>query len=510
MQEDTPSVFIQSTFLLPMRTQMGKSDMVARRDARHMAKRAATKLTPLPGQDLPEARGSDRFVWFRCECKREVQIRWMNYVRGGSSSCGKCHGKSDKYKITALSGRSFGRLRLVSGQDGETNSKSKLVWRCDCGTERSIQVGYVVRGQTSCGGCAAVLKKWWVGKSQVTPCGTLHGSHQNKYPLAHLIDYFKGHWLTPVRGTSTTLEKIDFMCVCGNAYKCSLGAMWSMKPVSCGCASGMISSQNREILEFAQSITDDCETEFRIGKWSFDVRVRDLLIEYQGLYWHQKGHHAEKNNAAKAEGYRCMMVFGDEWETSRAVVEDVIRCKVGALSVVTKLRPQKCEVRMISPAEARVFAEAHHYQGACPCKYAIGALHEGRLVAIMMIRKPVRQNSGDWEIARMVAVHDVRVHGVWSFLLDRVVAASHITGQMITYSDNRLFDGGVYKAMGFAHISDVPPDYYWCKHRRRYHKSALRKTAQERESGKTERELREAQGYFKVWDLGKRKWQRIV
>jgi hypothetical protein len=52
----------------------------------------------------------------------------------------------------------------------------------------------------------------------------------------------------------------------------------------------------------------------------------------------------------------------------------------------------------------------------------------------------------------------------------------------------------------------VDPDYYWCKGQRRFHKSGLRKTEEEKLSGKIEAELREAQGYRKIWDLGKKRW----
>jgi hypothetical protein len=37
-------------------------------------------------------------------------------------------------------------------------------------------------------------------------------------------------------------------------------------------------------------------------------------------------------------------------------------------------------------------------------------------------------------------------------------------------------------------------------------KSGLRKRGQERDSPLTEAEMREAQGYRKIWDLGKKRW----
>jgi hypothetical protein len=74
---------------------------------------------------------------------------------------------------------------------------------------------------------------------------------------------------------------------------------------------------------------------------------------------------------------------------------------------------------------------------------------------------------------------------------------------VVAYSDNRLFDGGVYRVMGFRLDGDVKPDYYWARGDNRFHKSALRKPPK---CAVTETALRESQGYRKIWDLGKKRW----
>ena len=73
----------------------------------------------------------------------------------------------------------------------------------------------------------------------------------------------------------------------------------------------------------------------------------------------------------------------------------------------------------------------------------------------------------------------------------------------MSYSDNRLFTGNVYRKMGFTSDGKVKPDYYWAKGDRRHHKSKLRKP---RGSVLTETSLRESQGFRKIWDLGKKRW----
>lgn len=66
--------------------------------------------------------------------------------------------------------------------------------------------------------------------------------------------------------------------------------------------------------------------------------------------------------------------------------------------------------------------------------------------------------------------------------------------------------GDVYKKIGMIKDGEIDPDYYWVKGRKRYHKSGLRKTEEEKLSGKTEKELREEQDYFRIYDLGKIRW----
>jgi hypothetical protein len=102
-----------------------------------------------------------------------------------------------------------------------------------------------------------------------------------------------------------------------------------------------------------------------------------------------------------------------------------------------------------------------------------------------------------------------RIHGVWSKVL-QIFKDNYSFKSIVSFSDNRLFSGGVYAKMGFVKDGDVRQDYYWVKGSKRHHKSALRKTEEEKKTGKTEIELREAQGYKRIWDVGKTRWVYIT
>lgn len=115
---------------------------------------------------------------------------------------------------------------------------------------------------------------------------------------------------------------------------------------------------------------------------------------------------------------------------------------------------------------------------------------------------PTRQSKHPYELTRMASDPEFKVHGIWSHILKRFTN-EFSPSSIVSFSDNRLFGGGVYAKIGFKLDGEIPPDYYWVKNSKRYHKSGLRKKPGE--IG-TETQLREAQGYFKVWDLGKKRW----
>jgi hypothetical protein len=100
---------------------------------------------------------------------------------------------------------------------------------------------------------------------------------------------------------------------------------------------------------------------------------------------------------------------------------------------------------------------------------------------------------------------NIIIFGLWSYCWKRV-SQKFLHSTIISFSDNRLHSGNVYQKMGFVNDRDIPPDYYWYKNGKRHHKSTLRKTDKEKTTGLTETQLRQQQGYRKLYDLGKKRW----
>jgi len=101
---------------------------------------------------------------------------------------------------------------------------------------------------------------------------------------------------------------------------------------------------------------------------------------------------------------------------------------------------------------------------------------------------------------------DYKIHGIWSWFTKNILKTFFPGQKIVSFSDNRRDSGKVYEYMGFTLDEVIKPDYMWCRGGVRFHKAGLRKTKEEKLTGKTEIELRTEQGYIRVFDVGKTRW----
>jgi hypothetical protein len=235
-----------------------------------------------------------------------------------------------------------------------------------------------------------------------------------------------------------------------------------------------------------------------------------LIIEYNGLRYHNSKYSDIMKFRALSVKHQYLMIYEDEWRLRRRCFEHLILNRLGKNNVRFKLRPSDCDIVLFNKQDVQDFYEKFHYQGYVNSTYNIGVVYNGKLIACMSIKRPTRQKSGDWEVSRMACNYEYRIHGIWSYLIKWIRYKGFVSGRIISFSDNRLMTGKVYAKMGFNKVGSVKPDYYWVKSDKRYHKSGLRKTGFEKESGLTEVQIRTSQGYHRVYDLGKTKWELIL
>jgi hypothetical protein len=442
--------------------------------------------------------GSSKKVGWVCDCGREKMLRVDNVLNGIAKSCGRCN----VILANEMEKKKFGSLTIKIPQDVFPGSNKKIEWMCDCGRTMMAPPSAVLSSKyKSCGKCSDSVKTWFIDnkeklerlKCPIDPNDFIRGGME-------LLEPFQSRWKTS-----------ECVCpVCKNTYRPRFGDIEKGKSLTCGCSTNRVSMGAKQITEFIRLLGLDVENESKIGSMTYDIFIpsRNFAIEYNGLRWHSfsdsKRRDVTKYENAVVNGTNFMMIFEDEWKSKQKIISALIRHRVGA-SVLKPVRASKCQIVKMDRVDADTFYEAHHYIGPSNSNVNCGISFNGLIVACASFKKPTRQSKWDWELVRMCSDGVHTVHGGWAKVM-KFFIQSYDPKSIVTFSDNRLFTGSVYGSLGFTIDGNVKPDYYWVKNGKRHHKSSMRKRKSEIGLGFTESQLRENQGFSKIWDLGKKRW----
>lgn len=442
---------------------------------------------------------SEKEIEWICDCGKEITIKICYVTNLDTTSCGRCNEISSE----ELKEKKFGALRLEMLKDLKPFSHEKLRWVCDCGNKTEITVFNVTRGLTkSCGKCREKIDEWYMKNKEIL---------QSLKPPIIQLQIPDGPFKINETITNTGKPFSAVCPVCKNEYKPLWDNIRYGRALTCGCRTNHSSLAQKEISSFIESLGVITELEYEVNGLSYDIFVpsANLLIEYNGLKWHS-GEEARRRDFNKyqnatSSGYSYLMIFEDEWLYYQDKVKNLFKNKLIKSNPIS-LRPSKVEIRQINSDLTNPFYDSFHYIGRCNAKVHYGVFFEERLIGAMSFSHPTRQHiKHPFELIRMASDPEFRVHGIWSKLLKQFIS-EYSPSSIVSFSDNRLFSGGVYEKIGFKLDGEIRSDYYWVKNQRRFHKSGLRKTKEERLTGLTETVLREAQGYKKIWDLGKKRW----
>lgn len=290
------------------------------------------------------------------------------------------------------------------------------------------------------------------------------------------------------------------------------------------CAKVGPSTGQLEIFDFLNKYSKP-ELGFKIGRKELDVFIaeKNIAVEYHGLIWHSSMFQKDltrdfkKHQIAAAMGIRVIHVYQDEWEQKRPIVEKILLNAIGFRDV--SIFARCTSVRPIDESEASKFYAENHIQGAvgAPCA-TLGLFSEQTLVAAMSfsritsMRGRARSNS-EYELRRYAT--STNVVGGASKLLKAFVRATPECSKIISYSDNRMFAGGMYAQLGFVldHVSKPSYSYVTSNSRLgRMPKSRFRRNALASMPGFTfdpsmsERDNCAANGYYQIHDCGKTRW----
>ena len=234
-----------------------------------------------------------------------------------------------------------------------------------------------------------------------------------------------------------------------------------------------------------------------------------LAIEVDGNYWHSeavlgkeiaKTYHLGKTLKCKEQGIRLIHIFEYEWFNSKEKVKKFLRDII--LPSEETIFARKCEVKLITPNEAREFFEENHLQGSSNAPIVYGLFHNNTLISAMSFSKPRFSKKHNWEISRFAVKSSLKVPGAAGKLL--AAFRKDYKGSIITYSDASKMKGDVYRALGFTELKMSPPSYVWTRGDEVLSRFKTQKHLLLKEGyvGSTENEIMENRKYLKLYDCG--------
>lgn len=306
------------------------------------------------------------------------------------------------------------------------------------------------------------------------------------------------------------------------------------KKQGCSKCNHMKSAPEEAIVAFLSRFTTVVQRDRTvIAPKELDIYLPDhkLAVEFCGMYWHSHGdrederrnkrRHIEKHKACEAQGVRLLTIYETEWAERPETIKRLLRNAVGAFRGT--LMARKCHLAKPSIQEARAFYEKYHPQGGAGNGEHYGLYYNNKLVACMRFTfgnndrghgAKVRQ----WTLSRYATRFPV-VGGASK--LFKAFLTEHGPSEVKSFSDNRLFGGGMYVHLGFVLEEEVPPDYQvWSPKaglRPKPHYQRRLLPARLREHGideqfdpesdrRTETEITYLMGARRIYDCGKKRW----
>ncbi len=290
------------------------------------------------------------------------------------------------------------------------------------------------------------------------------------------------------------------------------------KKYGCPKCSRIISRKEEELYEFVCATAGKenviQHTRDVISPLELDIYIpsSSIAVEFDGLRWHSEefepspSYHLNKTKMCEEKGIRLLHVFEDEWDFKKDVIKNILRTCVG---VNDTIYARKCEVREISPSDAKEFINVNHIQNYVPSKINIGLFNEDSLVSVMCfggLRKNLGQSSkeGSYEMLRYATMLGCTVIGgaskLFKYFKDR-----YNPEFVKTYADKRLFSGKVYESLGFVLEHTSQPNYFYVignhrENRFKYRKDRL--VSEGFDKDKTEHQIMLGRGIFRIYDCG--------
>lgn len=267
-------------------------------------------------------------------------------------------------------------------------------------------------------------------------------------------------------------------------------------------------------------IPHKCSSKKELNKQELDIVIPDhnLAIEIDGVYWHNElflpsDYHLKKTIECQEKNIELIHIFEDEWVNKKEIVQSIIKNRLQKTD--NTLFARKCNIKEIEPKICKMFLNKNHIQGNVNSKIKIGLFYKDDLVSVMTFSKGrilMGGKSNEWELTRFCNKINTNVVGAAGKLFNYFVKNYNPT-KIVSYSDIRLFNGNMYKNLGFERISQSKPNYWYVINGIRYHRFNFRKSVLVKEGfdkTKTEKEIMFERKIYRIYDCGHIRWEYNV
>lgn len=220
------------------------------------------------------------------------------------------------------------------------------------------------------------------------------------------------------------------------------------------------SKPNQQFMNLLEANNIKYEREFALGKYLYDFKVGNTLIEINpsathNTLWGPYGNHEgidknyHKNKSEFAKDYRVIHVF--DWDDPQIIVNLLKNNEV--------IYGRNTIVRDVTKEETDEFLKKNHVQGTCRGQQIrIGLYNNDKLVSIMTFGKPRYNKKYEYELLRYCTINNV-IGGAKKLFSHFI--KEYNPESVVSYCDKSKFSGKVYTDLGFNLKLDGKPMKHW-------------------------------------------------
>lgn len=254
-----------------------------------------------------------------------------------------------------------------------------------------------------------------------------------------------------------------------------------------------ISSLEKSITIWLDNHNISYETQFRVDGKIADIRIGNILIECDGLYWHSdinldKDYHYDKREIYIQNGYKPLFFRENEIRDKFDIVISIIQNAIGINQ--KKYFARKLRVDQIDHNASKEFVKQYHLMGpASNFSCSFGLFDGDELLSVIQLKR-VKDNH--YDVTRFCSKSCITICGGFSKLLkafEKVYNPSSVT----TFIDLRYGTGEYLNQLGFKKKTCYP-SFSWTDCKNVYHRLKF--------PGNSGYE----KGVVKIWDCGQLKY----